>query len=109
MSPILDGELEIQNQYEGEMEVQSNYDGELDICPKLDGELVPIWSNDKHYTHEQAQVSDVWIIHHNLHKHPSVSVTDTAKTQVVGDVEYLDFDTVKITFKDPFSGYAYLN
>lgn len=61
------------------------------------------------YTHKQLRVSDTWYIAHTLNKHPSVTVVDTGDNVVVGDVTYIDDNNIKITFKAPFSGYAYLN
>lgn len=65
--------------------------------------------HDKHYFYEQAQPSDSWLIEHNLGKYPSVSIVDTANTEVVGDVEYIDTNSLRVTFANPFAGYAYLN
>ena len=64
---------------------------------------------DKHFSYRQYSASDEWIIQHNLNKQPSVTVVDSAGTVVVGEVIYLDMNTVKITFTAPFSGRAYLN
>lgn len=64
---------------------------------------------DKNYYHSQNSASSVWTIRHGLGKRPSVTVIDSAGTQVYGEVEYIDSDTVKITFKAAFSGYASLN
>ena len=61
------------------------------------------------YTHSQESVSDTWTIIHNLGRHPSVSVVDSAGTQVYGDVEYDNENQLTITFSAPFSGKAYLN
>ena len=61
------------------------------------------------YTYEQGISSDVWVIQHNLNKHPSVTVVDSAGNEVVGHVHYDDLNNVTITFTSPFSGKAYLN
>lgn len=73
------------------------------------GEITPISSPDKHYTHNQNTASDVWIINHGLGKNPSVTVVDSAGTEVVGDIEHIDTNTVKIIFSAAFSGKAYFN
>ena len=57
----------------------------------------------------QMEASDEWTIVHNLGKRPSVTIVDSADTQVVGNVAYLDDDTVQVTFSAAFSGTAYLN
>jgi hypothetical protein len=37
-----------------------------------------------------------------------VSVVDSALTEVEGGVEFIDIDTVELTFSAPFSGAAFL-
>lgn len=65
--------------------------------------------NDRTYEHEQGISSDTWTITHNLGKHPSVTVVDSADNEVVGQVTYVDLNTLIITFTSKFSGKAYLN
>lgn len=64
---------------------------------------------DKHYVHTQSVVADTWNINHNLNKFPSISVVDSAESQVEGEVEYVDADNVTLRFCGAFSGKAYLN
>lgn len=64
---------------------------------------------DLTYTHTQLQPAEVWTIEHNLGKHPSVTVADSAGSVVMGDVEYLDRNTVQVTFMAAFAGTAHLN
>lgn len=64
---------------------------------------------DKHYTHVQRVASDVWVVTHNLNKYPSITVVDSAETVVIGDAEYLDLNTVRLTFIGAFAGKAYFN
>ena len=64
---------------------------------------------DKNYLFIQNQVSDEWIISHNLNKYPSVTVIDSADNEVIGEVEYLDKNNLKIKFANGFSGKATLN
>ena len=61
------------------------------------------------YIFSQSPASDVWTIHHNLDKYPSVTVVDNAGNIVIGNVSYEDRNTVVITFVAAFSGKAYLN
>lgn len=75
---------------------------------QLQADLV-IHSGDKHYTHEQAVVSDTWIVTHNLNKKPSIEVVDSADNVVTGDYEYNDLNTVTLRFNGAFSGKAYFN
>ena len=66
-------------------------------------------SGDVAYTHNQISASREWQIRHNLGKHPSVTVADSASTVVVGDIEYLNTDELIIRFTSEFSGRAFLN
>ena len=67
-------------------------------------------NSDKHYTHTQAVASDTWVINHNLNKKPSISIVDSADTEIFGfKAEYLDLNTVRISFNGGFTGKAYLN
>ena len=66
-------------------------------------------TNDKTFIYTQAIASDVWEITHNLEKFPSVSVVDSGKTMVYGNVEYINANELTITFSAPFSGQAFMN
>lgn len=66
-------------------------------------------TSDQHYTHKQAQAAKVWTIKHSLGKRPAVTVVDSAGTVVIGEVEYIDDNTVRLTFCAAFSGTAYFN
>lgn len=62
------------------------------------------------YTHNQAVAAAIWTITHNLGFKPGgIKVFDTAGTQVEGDIEHLDVNTVRLTFSSGFSGTAYLS
>ena len=63
----------------------------------------------EHYVYEQTVASELWTITHGMGKYPSVSVVDSAGTAVVGDVQYLDEDSLTVSFTAPFIGTAYLN
>ncbi|QBX16940.1 hypothetical protein Javan291_0064 [Streptococcus phage Javan291] len=55
-----------------------------------------------------SEVSDVWTIEHRLNRYPAVVVSDSAGTQVFGDVRYLSTNKLEIHFAVPFSGTAVL-
>jgi len=61
------------------------------------------------YTHTQSVASDTWVIEHNLGKHPSVVVIDSAGSVIISDVQYDSAYQVTVTFSASFSGKAYLN
>ena len=61
------------------------------------------------YIHRQQSAASVWHIQHNLRCYPSVTVVDSADSKVTGDVDYIDENTLTVSFVAPFSGSAYLN
>jgi hypothetical protein len=64
---------------------------------------------DKYFRHDQNVPSATWSVTHNLGKHPSVSVVDSADTVVHGEVVYIDDNTLELRFATAFGGRAYLN
>jgi hypothetical protein len=64
---------------------------------------------DKNYVFDQAVAASTWVINHTLNKFPSVSVVDSAGTQVNGQVTYNNTSQITITFSAAFSGEAFLN
>ncbi|MCK9575365.1 MAG: hypothetical protein M0R51_05360 [Clostridia bacterium] len=64
---------------------------------------------DKTYVHNQIVASATWTINHNLGKYAVVTIVDSASTEVYGDKEYQDMNTVVMTFTAAFSGKAYVN
>ena len=67
-----------------------------------------VFQTSVRFEFEQATPSASWTVSHPLGGFPSVSVVDSAKTQVIGEVTYIDDETVRIEFEQPFSGYAFL-
>lgn len=64
----------------------------------------------KGYIHTQQTASTEWIIHHNLHKFPSITlVEDRYGNSIEGDPKYIDNNTIKIIFSASIAGKAYLN
>ena len=61
------------------------------------------------YTYIQTSPAQTWNIFHKLGRMPSVTVVDSAGTVVRGEVEYIDSNTIKVSFSGGFSGKAYLN
>jgi len=66
------------------------------------------------YTYNQSSASDTWVINHNLHRFPSVTVIDSGGTIVQGTVVYNSNKQLTITFFSggsalAFQGKAYLN
>lgn len=62
------------------------------------------------YVHQQMSPDEVWTIAHNLNFYPGgILVQDAAGTTFEGEVEYLDSNTVRLSFLAGFSGTAYLS
>jgi hypothetical protein len=68
-------------------------------------ELVPLIS----YEHVQGASSAIWTVDHYLGFYPSVSVFDSALTEVEGAIEHQDVNSLTITFSVSISGTAYLS
>lgn len=66
-------------------------------------------TGDAYYVHTQNVPSITWMVEHHLGKHPAVSIVDSSGREVEGDVEYVDMNTVRLTFSAAFSGKAYCN
>lgn len=64
---------------------------------------------DLHHTHVQNSPSASWTVIHNLNKYPTVTVVDSGNSIVMGQINYLDSNTIVINFTAPFSGKAYVN
>jgi len=72
-------------------------------------EFIDKSSCDRHYMHTQSNPLSNWSIAHNLGKFPSVTVVDSAGTQVLCEILHNDLNSTTIKFSEPFSGFAYLN
>jgi hypothetical protein len=64
---------------------------------------------DSHFVFTQSVPESIWEITHNLAKKPSVTVVDSGDSVVVGEVEYINLNSVRLTFAGAFSGKAYFN
>jgi hypothetical protein len=66
-------------------------------------------TGDVHYDHVQGTAEEVWHITHNLGKYPSVTVLDSAGSEVEGQVDHIDTNSLTVTFTGAMSGNASLN
>lgn len=62
-----------------------------------------------HYTHHQNVPSVTWVIVHNLSRYPSIVVTDSAGSEMIGSVVYNSANHLTIVFSYAFAGIAQLN
>lgn len=74
-----------------------------------DDDLESTIEGDKFFLFKQMESKDEWIINHKLKKYPSVSIIDSAGTNVIGEVTYLDENSLRINFSSIMSGEAFLN
>ena len=77
----------------------------------IENDVISAVATDKHFVYNQLAPSNEWVIEHNLGKHPSVTVVDSAENQVIGEVTYINDSILKVYFgpEISFSGKAYLN
>lgn len=61
------------------------------------------------YVYTQATPAKTWVITHNLEKFPSITVVDSALSEIHGDYRYVDDNTVELEFSSAFTGKAFLN
>lgn len=73
------------------------------------GDTGPPGTGDLNYLYTQLIASATWNITHNLGKYPNVVVIDSGNTEVEGEVEYVDVNSVILRFSAAFGGTATLN
>ena len=66
-------------------------------------------AGDLSFTFTQAAASATWNVVHNLGKNPSVSIVDTNDQEVFAQVDYIDTNSLTITFSSAQAGKAYMN
>lgn len=58
---------------------------------------------------QQSVPNNVWTITHNLGFYPSITIVDSANDVVVGDIKYININTIQASFNGGFAGKAYLS
>ena len=61
------------------------------------------------FVHDQIPPAFTWEIVHALNRLPSVTVVDSGGNVVMGDIIYIDENSLSISFTVAFSGKVYLN
>ena len=92
--------------------VQPDIIGEIvqpQIVMDVHGDQFNIVVNQSTFVHDQGSAQTEWVIDHNLHTFPSVTVVDSAGTVVIGEILYNSDIRITLTFSAAFSGKAYLN
>lgn len=59
------------------------------------------------YTHVQTVASALWTVTHNLGYRPNVTVVDSAETQIIPGMNYLDENSLELSFTGMTAGKAY--
>ena len=67
-----------------------------------------VYPKASRHIHTQGTASTIWTITHSLGGYPSVSIVDSAKTVVFGEISYTSTSQIVVNFSSAFSGYAYL-
>lgn len=78
------------------------------VLEKLD-ELIDAVKIPNRLLFFQPEALEVWTIPHNLGFMPNVTTVDSSGRAVRGAVQYLDLNTVQVTFSSPFTGAAFLS
>jgi hypothetical protein len=65
--------------------------------------------NDKNYVYEWATLESSVTVNHNLGKFPSVTIVDTSGSEIIGDINYINENTVTLSFSAETRGKAYFN
>ena len=66
-------------------------------------------SADLNFVFTQAVAAITWTVTHNFNKFPSVSIVDTNDQEVFAQVDYIDVNSLTITFASAQAGKAYIN
>lgn len=73
--------------------------------------LSPKGQSDKNFVSDNinftANVAET--INHNLAKFPSVTTVDSAGSQIIGDIQHININSLTITFTSSFQGKIYAN
>jgi hypothetical protein len=72
------------------------------------GPTGPSGTGDKTFSMVFTSLSTV-LVQHNLQKYPSVTVVDSAYSEVIGDVVYIDTNSLSVSFTGSFSGDIFCN
>ena len=99
---------------QGEEESVEIYDGDDYVITEADykaiAQIVEVeLDSDKNYVHVQSVASDVWNVNHNLNKYPSINIIDNEGNEVIGEVQYIDLNNIKLRFNNNFAGKVILN
>lgn len=75
----------------------------------FDGYALAVNSVNAQFIHTQDLASATWTIEHNLGEYPAVTAIDDNGYVMVATVQYIDLNTVELTFTEAVAGKAILN
>ena len=81
----------------------------VSVVQAIGADVKDLYIKTTTYVHTQPIPAALWVITHNLGKHPSVDIVDSAGSEVEGDVVYNSNNQIPVSFIGGFSGVAYLN
>jgi hypothetical protein len=73
------------------------------------GPAGPAGATGGSFTYNQTSPQTVWTVVHNLGYNPNVTTMDTANSVIEGNYNYVDINTLQISFNTATSGIAYLS
>ena len=65
--------------------------------------------SDKNYIHEQTTSATQWIVIHNLNKFPAVTIINSGQKEIIGEIQYLDLNTLVVAFDYSLTGKVICN
>ena len=84
-------------------------------CPEVPSNVCTVFDlegllvDESTFTKCFTTAANVWNITHNLGKFPSVTIVDTENVIVVGEVDYISSNQIRVSFSRPLAGCAFLN
>lgn len=95
----------------------AEFEAQFDLDAPEDGQVIEydaeqdLWvPRAVRYVHVQSSATTTWSVPHNLGYRPGgVTVVDSGDSVVYGDVQYVDDNTMTITFSAAFGGKVYIS
>jgi hypothetical protein len=78
------------------------------LSTTIQGAIEEVRAKSK-FVHTQASAATTWSITHNLKFYPNVSIVDSALSHVIGEVTYINENSLTVSFTSAFSGKAFLS
>ena len=94
---------------ESDTKIQTEREERIAADADLQEQIDNIDVTDETFVYEQGIASDVWVITHNLNKHPSITLVDSAGTVFKAKEEYNSANQVTVYLNGATTGKAYLN